>query len=163
MIMERDPRQEWRTPHELFTKLHFEFEVDAAAAPKNALCPIWYGPGSSVMESAFDRPWLTGRSHWCNPGFSNMKPWVEASVRAARMSGCTVVLLGLVSPSTEWWTMAEERAAQIRLLSPRPQFLPADGLKASSNPRENALFIFTPTSARFPGWGAGARQWRWKA
>ena len=167
---ERAARQEWRTPPDLFEVLdqEFEFHIDAAATKENALCAVWYGPGSEGHEDALSCEWIYSMTHFCNPGFGNFLPWVEACIRAASERRCTVVLVGLVAPSTKWWTLAEQHAAQIRLCAPRPQFLPpvdANGraaVKQSSNPREIAVFVFTPDSARHPGGGCRVRQWRWK-
>lgn len=66
------------TPLWLFALLNseFGFGVDAAANEGNALCPVWFGPGSPFGTNALTAPpsaWAqTGKPIFCNPPFSMM-------------------------------------------------------------------------------------------
>lgn len=153
-------RQEWQTPPEFFAELNaeFEFQMDAAASRANALCTTF----ADKDVDALSVPW-TGDGilrAYCNPGFSDMGPWIEkAAIEASRSASAVVAVLGLCSPSAAWWAMAVERASEIRLLAPRLQFVPPDPrIPKSSNSRENALFVFRGEHAH----GLAARIWTWR-
>ena len=154
-------RQEWRTPPELFKALdsQFRFIIDAAASADNRLCPVWCGSGAPYGEDGLSADWQNNT--FCNPGFSNMLAWVEkAAMEAEKFPHCDHVLIGLCAPSTKWWDLSAQTCSEIRLLSPRPQFLPPvnSDIKPSSNARENAVFIWRGLAQR----QAHIWTWRWK-
>jgi hypothetical protein len=89
-----------------------------------------------------------------------MGAWVDKAIaEVARARHSTALLMALSAPSTEWWRRAVAAGAEIRLLSPRPQFLPPPGVKRSSNARENALLIFRSPPA---GGERPAHIWSWR-
>jgi hypothetical protein len=57
-----------------FGLLHerFRFTVDAAAAPHNARLPRYW----TREDSALEQDWR-GERVWCNPPYSDIRPWVE--------------------------------------------------------------------------------------
>lgn len=156
-MSDRHLRQEWRTPDDFFCVLNneFGFELDAAATRENAKCPHFLSPDTDALAEA----WLDRfTSVFCNPGFSNLMPWIEkAHIESARASCGVVVVVALCSPSTRWWACAEEWATEIRLLRPRVQFEPPPGIKPSSNARENVAVVFRKKPACSPR----ARIWTW--
>ena len=112
-----------------------------------------------------DVKWAAGvtvnRASWCNPGFASPMPWMEKAFAQTNTLGQTspsvVCVMALVSPSTAWWKFCLEHAYEIRMLSPRVQFVPPPGIKKSSNSKENALIVFR----RIPRGWPGAREWTW--
>jgi phage N-6-adenine-methyltransferase len=145
---ERIARQEWRTPDDFWRAIHseFDFQLDAAASPDNARCPKYYtAEQDSLSESC---QWITDevRRVWINPGFNNIGPWCAKAHRevAGKGSGAAVVILSLVSPSTEWWMKWAEKASKIRLIGGRRiQFdPPSREIKRSSNARENCVIVY---------------------
>lgn len=70
-----------RTPDELWLPLHdeFRFTLDAAARPWNSKTPRHCTDGLS--ES-----WA-GERVWCNPPFSDVRPWVEKA-----WAGCALLI-----------------------------------------------------------------------
>jgi phage N-6-adenine-methyltransferase len=158
-----DPRQEWATPPDFIDaiKREFQIDIDVSASIENAVVPNYIDAERDGLMSRWFYL-LATKTAWCNPGFSNMAPWIEQAIRQVSTGpGLTAVVMGLVSPSTKWWETAVEAGAEIRMLSPRVQFIPAPSVEQSSNSRENAIFIF-----RSPV-GRGKRpahiwRWRWK-
>lgn len=77
------------TPMWLFALLdaEFHFGVDAVANEGNALCPVWFGPGSPFGADALKAPpsaWQqTGKPVFINPPFSRM-PEFTARVQFIR-------------------------------------------------------------------------------
>lgn len=57
-----------------FDQFHsrFRFTIDAAAAPHNARLPRFW----TRTDDALSQPWA-GERVWCNPPYSNIRPWVE--------------------------------------------------------------------------------------
>lgn len=175
-----DPRQEWRTPDDFYDACVREFtagrgfHVDLAATQANARAARYLGPDNSdpkYRDALADGVPFLGpfeRRAWCNPGFKKMDPWISkaaeemVTVRRARIGSpdeWVICVLGLVSVSADWFRVAVEECAEIRLLSPRVQFRPAsDDIPMSSNPRENALYVFRPAR---PVGGVVISRWQW--
>lgn len=163
-----DPRQEWRTPKDFWGVIdrEFEFQLDAAASKENALCEMFLTKRVDALTSKWTGDWWSVYDEpltrvYCNPGFSNLRPWMTKAYREAkRVPNALIAVMGLVSTSTKWWSFAETYAAEIRLLSPRVQFNPAPGVAKSSNARENCLVIFRRQPVEAPK--ARIWTWRWK-
>jgi phage N-6-adenine-methyltransferase len=87
-----------RTPRELYDPLNeeFGFTLDVAASAENALTERYYDPESDGLVSS----WHAERV-WCNPPYSDIRPWVE---KVGRSNAQLVVML-LPSNRTEqaWW------------------------------------------------------------
>ena len=155
-------RQEWATPDDLWQVVNaeFKFDIDVCARAGNAKCDNFIPPRDNALSE--DVSWLDTMSHygprvaWCNPGFARPLPWLEKAWREARKGG-VVVVMGLAGCSTEWFDYCARNCTEIRLLSPRVQFVAPPGIKQSSNARENALFVFRRTPRGWPG----AHIWRW--
>jgi phage N-6-adenine-methyltransferase len=87
-----------RTPRDLWNELNdeFGFTLDAAASSANAKVPNYY----TVADDGLAHSWK-GERVWCNPPYSDIRPWVE---QAGRECAELVVML-LPSNRTEqaWW------------------------------------------------------------
>ena len=87
-----------RTPRSLFDPLNeeFEFTLDVAASEANALCDRFYDLESDGLAST----WHAERV-WCNPPYSDIRPWVEKMLR----SNAQLVVMLLPANRTEqgWW------------------------------------------------------------
>jgi phage N-6-adenine-methyltransferase len=159
--MSVDLRQEWETPPDFWEVINaeFHFEMDACAIPKNTKCVLFVTPEQDGLTVTW------AERTWCNPGFSNIGAWLRKAIeQVARKEpadrlGTHIVVMGLVNPSTDAWSQWGLRASEIRLLSPRVQFVAPFGVKQTSNPRENALFIFRYNPHRRP---ADIWTWKWK-
>lgn len=90
-----DQRDLWRTPPALFASLDAEFcfQLDAAAAPHNALCRKFITAEQNTLET----PWADYLSIpgyvWLNPPYSDITPFVKkAAAESANQIG-TVMLV----------------------------------------------------------------------
>ena len=127
------------TPWEVFQPLHdrFMFTVDVAASPQNTKLPKFY----TVENDGLEKSWA-GESVWCNPPYSDIRPWVE---KAWRESGSRSIVMLLPANRTEqmWWQRSVEPKRD-RLGSPlMVEFLPGrlrfiapgeDTIKPNSRP-----------------------------
>lgn len=154
------PTDYWRTPIELFESLNaeFDFVADMASTDENALVPLHYTEESDSLS--FDwaeeinqffpsvRSWV-----WCNPPYSNPKPWVEKALESQR-NGLGVVLLLNADTSTEWFLKALSGVSEIRNITGytqggswkngRIQFIQSEKLRASSNNKAQTILVFDP-------------------
>jgi phage N-6-adenine-methyltransferase len=73
------------------------FTVDAAAAAHNAKCERYWDEAANGLEQSW-----AGERVWCNPPYSNIRPWIE---RAWAESRAALVVMLLPANRTEqgWW------------------------------------------------------------
>ncbi len=113
--------------------LRFRFTVDAAASPHNAKLRRYF----SVDNDGLSAPW-TGERVWCNPPFSNIKPWVEKALR--READLVVLLLPSNRTEQAWWQelIEPERimgTVKVEFLQGRMRFIAARDSKVRPNQR----------------------------
>jgi phage N-6-adenine-methyltransferase len=87
-----------RTPRSLFDPLNveFEFTLDAAASADNALLERFYDRESDGLASSWH-----GERVWCNPPYSDIRPWVEKMLRSNAQ--LVVMLLPANRCEQSWW------------------------------------------------------------
>jgi phage N-6-adenine-methyltransferase len=99
----------------------FRFTIDAAASPANAMLERYW----TKDQDALSRSWA-GERVWCNPPYSDIRPWVE---KAHREFGheirpeLVVMLLPANRTEQRWWQDLVEPARDLRRLI-RVEFLP---------------------------------------
>lgn len=92
-----------------FAKLHerFGFTVDIAASSHNAKCENFY----TIEDDGLLVTWADQRV-WCNPPYSNIRPWVQKAWNEAKNTsagycptGAALIVMLLPSNRTEqaWW------------------------------------------------------------
>lgn len=95
-----------RTPRSLFDPLNeeFGFTLDVAASDENALTPVYY----TLEENGLEQPWFG--NVWCNPPYSDLRPWVEKAAQEWRANGsgfggleAIVMLLPANRTEQAWW------------------------------------------------------------
>lgn len=83
----------------MFNELHqrFGFTLDVAASPHNAKLPRFF----TAEDNGLERSWA-GERVWCNPPYSDIKPWVQQA--HLEMDAPLIVML-LPANRTEqaWW------------------------------------------------------------
>lgn len=123
------------TPPALFDVLHarFSFTVDVAALPVNAKLPHFYTPDDDGLAQDWG-----GERVWCNPPFSDVRPWVEKA--AAREAELTVQLLPANRTEQGWWQDLVEPARErdgltVEFLRGRTRFIAHGSDRVGPNER----------------------------
>lgn len=97
----KDTVDERITPQDLFDKYNasYGFTLDVAANKSNAKCPAYFDLDSNGLAQEW-----TG-SVWCNPPYSDIRPWVEKAIASVASKSARVVVLLLPANRTEqrWW------------------------------------------------------------
>ena len=148
-IIEPD-RDAWATPPELWAAICAEFGtplLDVCASAQNAKCGLYY----TEEQDGLKQPWLRdGGLNFCNPGYSNVVPWLEKAAQEAQLGACSIVLTHVTLSGGDGRNRTGvkpyfQQACSIHmLLNPRVQFLPPAGVKATSNAKDNMIWGFAP-------------------
>ena len=142
-----DQRDLWRTPQALFAALDAEFcfQLDAAAAPHNALCRKFITAEQNTLET----PWADYLSIpgyvWLNPPYSDITPFVKkAAAESANQIG--TVMLVPADTSVGWFNEAIQTASEVRFITAgRLAFInPVTGKPVSGNNKGSMLIIWRP-------------------
>lgn len=142
-----DQRDLWRTPPALFASLDAEFcfQLDAAAAPHNALCRKFITAEQNTLET----PWADYLSIpgyvWLNPPYSDITPFVKkASAESSNQIG--TVMLVPADTSVGWFKEAIQTASEVRFITAgRLAFInPVTGKPVSGNNKGSMLIIWRP-------------------
>ena len=120
-------RQSWATPPEFFERLReeYDFTLDGASEPGNGLLDR-----ASTAENPI--PWK-GERVFCNPPWSNIRPFVEQAPEAD-----LAVLLVPARPNARWFHRALELGATVRYFKPKIKFVGAKHV----SPVDCLLLIF---------------------
>lgn len=142
-----DQRDLWRTPSALFASLDAEFcfQLDAAAAPHNALCRKFITAEQNTLET----PWADYLNVpgyvWLNPPYSDITPFVKkAASESANQIG--TVMLVPADTSVGWFKEAIQTASEVRFITAgRLAFInPVTGKPVSGNNKGSMLIIWRP-------------------
>lgn len=136
-------RSDWRTPPELFNVLDkggvyqgisfegFHFEIDLCATKENTKCDAYYEDYLAAKFVDFD-------SAFCNPPYSNPKPFVEKCWEDSKKA--KIVMLVKCDPSTKWWAVffnydkgIGKDGCKVIYLPKRIKFDPPIGLEIKSS------------------------------
>lgn len=142
-----DQRDLWRTPPALFASLDSEFcfQLDAAAAPHNALCRKFITAEQNTLET----PWADYLSIpgyvWLNPPYSDIKPFVKKAA-AESINQIGTVMLVPADTSVGWFKEAIQTASEVRFITAgRLAFInPVTGKPISGNNKGSMLIIWRP-------------------
>lgn len=142
-----DQRDLWRTPPALFAALDAEFcfQLDAAAAPHNALCKRFITEDENTLET----PWSARISLpgycWLNPPYSDITPFIKKAATESKNQIGTVMLVP-ADTSVGWFKQAIGTASEVRFItSGRIGFInPETGKPVSGNPKGSVLIIWHP-------------------
>ena len=120
-------RQSWQTPPAFFERLNdeFHFTMDGASEPGNGLL--------DKASTAEDPLSWEGERVFCNPPWSNIKPFVELAATAN-----LAVLLVPARTNSRWFHRALELGAEVRYFLGKPKFV---GAKHTS-PVDCVLLVF---------------------
>jgi phage N-6-adenine-methyltransferase len=92
------------TPDHIFKPLteEFKFDLDAAANARNSKTYEFYSKDSPFGDG-LSRKW--GGRVWCNPPYSDIRPWVEKAWAEYRSGSCDIIAMLLPANRCEqgWW------------------------------------------------------------
>lgn len=142
-----DQRDLWRTPPALFAALDAEFcfQLDAAAAPHNALRRKFITAEQNTLET----PWSDYMSIpgyvWLNPPYSDITPFVKKAAAESNNQIGTVMLVP-ADTSVGWFKEAIQTASEVRFITAgRLAFInPVTGKPVSGNNKGSMLIIWRP-------------------
>lgn len=142
-----DQRDLWRTPPALFASLDAEFcfQLDAAAAPHNALCRKFITAEQNTLETPWGDYLSIPGYVWLNPPYSDIMPFVKkAASESANQIG--TVMLVPADTSVGWFKEAIQTASEVRLITAgRLAFInPVTGKPVSGNNKGSMLIIWRP-------------------
>ncbi|HDH1775066.1 TPA: phage N-6-adenine-methyltransferase [Klebsiella quasipneumoniae subsp. similipneumoniae] len=142
-----DQRDLWRTPPALFACLNAEFcfQLDAAAAPHNALCRKFITAEQNTLETPWDEYLSIPGYVWLNPPYSEITPFVKkAAAESANQIG--TVMLVPADTSVGWFKEAIQTASEVRFITAgRLAFInPVTGKPVSGNNKGSMLIIWHP-------------------
>ena len=123
------------TDHKVFEELNnrFRFTIDAAASKHNAKLVRYWTLASDGLKQSWE-----GERVWCNPPYSNIRPWVEKAMQ--REAELSVLLLPANRTEQAWWQdlIEPERRAgtiDVEFLRGRMRFISAHDTKIRPNQR----------------------------
>lgn len=142
-----DQRDLWRTPPAFFASLDAEFcfQLDAAAAPHNALCRKFITADQNTLET----PWADCLNVpgyvWLNPPYSDITPFVKKAAAETTNQIGTVMLVP-ADTSVGWFKEAIQTASEVRFITAgRLAFInPVTGKPVSGNNKGSMLIIWRP-------------------
>lgn len=128
----------WQTPDDLFRAYDWEFgfTLDAAARSHNAKLPNFPDDGLTASWG--------GERVWCNPPYSDIRPWLEKATRREADVACFLLP---VRTGADWWRLfvmdpdGRLLADDVRFFRRRVRFVGAKG----SPSWETALVIWRRT------------------
>lgn len=138
------------TAPEFFAPLHdrFGFTLDVASLEHNSKLPRYFDPEADGLVQSWD-----GERVWCNPPYSNVRPWIEK----AWASECPIIVMILPANRTEqgWWQDLVEpyrdregSILQVEFIRGRTRFIAHDDDRIRPNARPPfgcCLLIWTGT------------------
>lgn len=100
----------------MFAELHarFRFSVDVAASPANAKLPRFY----TFEDNGLEQSWA-GERVWCNPPYSNIRPWIEKAWNEwlgddlENRANAIVMVLPANRTEQSWWQELVEPARRV--------------------------------------------------
>ncbi|EKN4687967.1 phage N-6-adenine-methyltransferase [Yersinia ruckeri] len=134
----------WQTPIDIFTALDLEFGfyLDAAASHQSALCARYL----TERDDALNSEWISYGAIWCNPPYSDIKPWVIKAAAQCVAQRQPVVMLVPADASVGWFSLALQSVDEVRFITDgRISFLRSDtGKPINGNNKGSLLLIWRP-------------------
>ena len=154
----------WETPWALFkacANRFGEISTDVCASHRNFKAPIYY----TEDENGLTRDWHKQKYFcWMNPPYADAdkKPviglWVQKAIDEAQ-KGATVVALLVNDPSTKWFRLVHDHAAELWfLLGPRIRF-EINGKSDGTSTQTHVIAVFRKLA---PGEKRKGGFWDWR-
>ena len=137
-ILERDS---WQTPDWLYRWLNdnFYFEVDLAASDTNAKCKKYY----TIEQDSLSQNWSPyyHAVGFCNPPYSNIKPWLQKAVESAEKYHFQSVFV-LPSLNGASWQQYALEASELLFINGRVAFVNSKGEQIKGNTSGTVIAVF---------------------
>ena len=136
-------RDTWATPKPMFREFHREwnFTRDICANAMNHKLPDFV----TEKENGLDPEKWKGQRIWCNPPFSNIRPWVTIGRDLARSGECPLSVFMLpVMAGVRWYDIAATSGEFHQFLGGRTNYEQPSGINRSSPTFGSMLAVFTP-------------------
>lgn len=134
----------WQTPSWLFEALTLEFGfwLDVATNEQNALCPYFL----TLEQNALKSDWISLGAIWCNPPYSEIKPWIVKAAEQCSKQHKPIVMLLPADQSTGWYSLALKSVDEVRIIvDGRINFVdPNTGAEKKGNSKGSLLLIWRP-------------------
>ena len=96
----------WRTPSEIYNYfekfLDFKFNADVCASKNNAKCDLFFTEDNSCLDANWADYLEPNSFVWCNPPYSNPRPFVEKCIHESKTNGIGSVMLLNHDMSVDW-------------------------------------------------------------
>ena len=146
----------WQTPPEIFRALNaeFQFQLDAAASPHNALCRKYITAEQDTLKTNWSGYVENGYA-WLNPPYSAPLPFVEKAAKEKELNHVGCVMLLPADISVGWFKEAVKTASEVRLITGgRLAFISSQtGKPVGGNNKGSLLIIWHP-------WPTGSCQFK---
>ena len=138
-------RDSWQTPQWLFDYADslFVFDFDLAASESNHKCERYF----DIEDNALTQSWFrAGNTLYCNPPYSNIKPWLEKAWETAQTGREVVILCPTPNGESSYRDHVFGKASEIIFINGRVAFeLPNDDgttTPIAGNTRGSCLIIY---------------------
>lgn len=134
----------WQTPRWLFDYYNGikNFSADIASNEVNHLCPLYFTEEDDAFTVDFET--LRGTNVWCNPPYSDIRPWVDLATRNRDEHGVGTVMLVPADVSVGWFNQATQVCDRIEFITcGRVNFVRADTQEeVKGNPKGSVMLIW---------------------
>ena len=144
----------WATPPEFYRFVHriWAPTIDVCAEPHNAKCKIYIDEAQDGLTTdwvALARKKKVRPVFWCNPGYSDVTPWIDVA-NEVQYEGGTTLLLAHHNFSAAWFAVASSISSLCLLLTPRIKFIDPSGAGRQAPSGSNCLFVIDPLAIELP-------------
>ena len=146
----------WETPQPVFDTLNniYNFEVDICCVPETAKCDRYFTEQADSLSFRWHKLRdIKGKYIWCNPPYSDPKPWVCHAIDA-QLNGVGVVMLLNNDTSVGWYAEALIYASKVTIITASPKDITEyssgrlafanKGVIKNQNNKGQVLFEFDP-------------------
>lgn len=118
----KELRDRMRTPQFAYAYANekFNFSIDLCADAESSKCHMFFDETIDGLKQDWHK---YGNSGWCNPPYSNVKPWLEKAYRESFEGFTTVFLLPTPNGEDAYRDLVFGYAAQIEFINGRLSFI----------------------------------------
>ncbi len=132
-----------QTPQYIFNWLNssFKFDVDLAASDEHHYCDNYFTKEDSSLEADWC---LEGDVGFCNPPYSNIKPWIEKALLEVAFGFTTVMFIPSFNGDLYYDKVVNDSSSIINILGRISFIRPDNGEEYKGNNRGSWIVVFSP-------------------